>query len=243
MNHMQTQEGTEEILEGQNTYVFHAPFGSDIYLIGKAKRSGNLRKKKMGWMPNYESYGGGWDKTKREIHPQFVPFSEKHWAATTSPKPTSKPGSKTTCSRRAARRAAVIATKTFRAASSMTSLSSSVRRMGRPLLTLRTGFTCCRKKVARVKPVPVPPDNAMPVVANMTCAKWGYENPHLADEGEALPGSRQEWEDHRFARSPKTGEKIRWGEETFEETKHLWGSYGEAHRATRPMGRARGRCY
>lgn len=251
MNHMQTQEGTEEILEGQNTYAFHAPFGSDIYLIGKAKRSGNLRKKKMGWMPNYESYDGGWDTTQRKFTPKFVPFSEKALGGYDVPIADVQAWVEDNVFEKGSHhRNEDLQGSIFDDLDALTTagpkgLLDELDELfggsdGSPAFNASDELHLPPKKVARIKPVPVPPENIMPVVADMRCGKWGYENAQLVDHEEALPGLRQEWKYDRSARSPKTGEKILWGKETFEETKHLWGSYNEAYRAYESDGESQG---
>lgn len=223
MYHREMCDGVVEILRAQSTYTFHAPFGSDIYLIGKATRSGNRYKKNMGGRPEYESYDGGWDNTKRRYIPKFVPFSEE-----------------------------VVDDYDVPIADILTWVENNVFEKGRTYgdedpwsdlfddldgldesLTLGAPnkYLWPPKKVARIQPASIPSENAMPVIANMRCAKWAYENPQLVDDEEGHWGTEQKWKYDRFARSPKSGEKIHWGEENFEKTKHLWGSYFEAYQA------------
>lgn len=78
-------------------------------------------------------------------------------------------------------------------------------------------------KQARIKPVADLPSNVRPVISGMKAGTWAYEQWWDQEEGDFVSG--------RPARSPKTGERIRWGEENFARTERLWGSYAEAYRA------------
>lgn len=78
-------------------------------------------------------------------------------------------------------------------------------------------------KEARVKPSPEIPCYVELVVSLMRAGIWKHEPVWNKENGQ--------WEFNRPARSPKTGEKIRWREEYFERDKHLWGSYQEAYAA------------
>lgn len=212
MYHREMHDRVVEFLEEQSTYAFHAPFGSDIYLIGRAKRPEN-RYKKCGWMLKFESYDGGWDKTQKKFTPKFVPFSEKVVNGYDVPITDVQDWVEDWVEDCIPRKGRVD--------------KGNVRDevIGELSVEIPNKSFVPPKKVARVKPMPVPPANAMPIVGNMRCAKWAYENPQLVEDEECSQGSASKWKWDRFARSPKTGEKILWGEDNFEETKHLWGLY------------------
>ena len=140
----------EGILEEQGTYAFHPPFGSHLYLIGKARRPEGRYKKWEEW--ECESYDGGWDDTQKRFTPKFVPFSKdsvvvhvrgydipiadvQRWVEDHVPERSW--GKEVRASR-----------------------DKFLRRSGESTLL----------KTAKIKPGPTPPKNAAPVIDNMRCA-------------------------------------------------------------------------
>jgi primase-polymerase (primpol)-like protein len=217
--HEEVRYTVGKILKEQNTYAFSAPFGSDIYLIGKAMRPEG-RYKICKW-ERYESYDGGWDDKQKKFTPKFVPFSEVTVSDYDIPINDVQWWVDEFLPERDKLLPETIGREGTEDSSDCWDLdmwkkwASESRRSG-------------PQKTALIKSVSTPPKNTDPVISNIRCATWRYENPQAVEVEDHLGRMSKKWKYDRPARSPKTGQKILWAEK-FEENKHLWGSYEEAY--------------